>query len=235
MEGLGLQGGFRIGVWLIEARELSVSRVGVVFVVPPEHTRVLWCLVESRGEFADRRTLPTRAFEHKPHAAQELRQAITAWHTVFGDTPRHPRYIAASGQDGCSLIAHVEPMQWLPRPERLVAAGRRTTATPGSKRTLVGWALHLLGELRRRGVFRVAAIYLVGMRIRLQVAAVTIAPLHLTGWWITVLTILAVVGMPIVLAWTYEITSDGLVRDSEAVAAARLRPGSRRRSLPASS
>jgi hypothetical protein len=42
------------------------------------------------------------------------------------------------------------------------------------------------------------------MWILLQVAEVTLAPLHLPAWWITVLTILVVVGMPIMitLAWT---------------------------------
>ena len=46
------------------------------------------------------------------------------------------------------------------------------------------------------------------MWIMLQVAQVTFAPLHFPGWWMTALTIIAIIGLPIVvvLAWTYEIT-----------------------------
>jgi len=235
MEAHRLQGGFRLGAWLIEPGELRVSGGGGTFVVPPEHMQVLLCLVESKGEFVERRTLRNRAYAGTPDADRKLRQAVTAWHVLFGDTARHPRHIAAAGRDGYSLIAHFEPMQRMPIPERLVAAGLRTTSRQGAKRTIVGGANSLLVELRRRSVFRVAASYLVGMWILLQVAEVTFAPLHLPAWWITALTILAVVGMPIVivLAWTYEITSDGLVRDSADTAAAILLPRSRRAIAPA--
>lgn len=235
METRGLQDGFRLGAFLIEPRELRVSRAGEAFIVPPEHMQVLLCLVESKGEFVDRRTLRNRAYANEPGGDRKLRQAITAWHMVLGDTPLRPRYIDAAGQDGYSLIAHCEPVLRLPIPERLVAAGLRHASAPGSKRTLVGTAHHVLVELRRRSVFRVAASYLVGMWILLQVAEVTFAPLHLPGWWITALTILGIVGLPIVmvLAWTYEITSDGLVRDSVDVAAATLLPRSRRAIAPA--
>jgi len=46
------------------------------------------------------------------------------------------------------------------------------------------------------------------MWIVLQVAEVTFEPLRLPEWWMTALTILAVLGLPIVvvLAWSYEIT-----------------------------
>ena len=73
------------------------------------------------------------------------------------------------------------------------------------------------------------------MWVLLQVAEVTFAPLHLPAWWITALTILGIVGLPIVfvLAWTYEITSDGLARDSADVAAATLLPNFRHVVAPA--
>lgn len=222
MEALELQRGFRLGAWLIEPRKCRVSCGGVESIVPEEHMQVLLCLVESRGEFVDRHTLAQRAYGSKPGSGQDLRQAITAWHAVFGDSPRHPRFIAPVGQDGYVLIAHFKPIQRTPAPERLVAAGLRDTSSPGTRRTAVGYANHLLMELRRRSVFHVAGSYLVGMWILLQVAEVTLAPLHLPAWWSTALTILAVVGLPIVIAvaWSYEITSDGLVRDSKDASAA---------------
>jgi DNA-binding winged helix-turn-helix (wHTH) protein len=235
MEANGLNRGFRLGAWLIEPGEARVSTGSVAFIVPADHMEVLLCLAESKGEFVDRRTLLSRAYRGQPGADQKLREAITAWHAVFGDTPQHPRYIDAAGRDGYSLIARCEPVRRMPIPERLVAASLRSRRVHGTNWTPVSCAHHLLVELRRRSVFRVAASYLVAMWILLQVAEVTFAPLHLPTWWITALTILAIVGMPIivVLAWTYEITSDGVVRDSADAAASILLPRSRRVVAPA--
>ena len=234
MQALGPQGRFRLGEWLIEPRDLRASRDGVAVAVTAEQMDVLLCLVESKGEFVDRRRLRSRAFANAPHGDRQLRDVILAWHAIFGDSARRPRYIAANGQDGYSLIAHFDPVARMPIPERLMAAGMRNTSSPGASQTLVGHAHRLLGELRRRRVFRVTASYLIGMWILLQIAEVTFAPLHFPTWWITALTILAVIGIPIivVLAWTYEITSDGVVRDSADVAAAFLLPNSRRAVAP---
>jgi TolB-like protein/Flp pilus assembly protein TadD len=73
----------------------------------------------------------------------------------------------------------------------------------------------LLVELHRRSVLKVLGAYLVGMWVVLQVAQTTFEPLRLPDWWMTALTIIAVVGVPIVavLAWSYEITPGGIVLD----------------------
>jgi DNA-binding winged helix-turn-helix (wHTH) protein len=235
MEAKDLQSGFRLGDWLIEPRQLHATRGGVTIVVPEQHMRVLLCLVESQGVFVDRHTLRGCAYANAPDGDKQLRAAIVAWHRVFGDSAQHPRYIAANGQDGYSLVARLESATPLPIPERLMAAGIRNVSTTGNLQTLVGHASRLLGELRRRRVFRVTASYLIGMWILLQVAEVTFAPLHFPSWWITVMTILAVMGVPIiiVLAWTYEITPGGVMRDAADVAAAHRFPNSHRAVAPA--
>ena len=114
-------------------------------------------------------------------------------------------------------------------------AGLRRSGAPEPHRSIVGFANRLLAELRRRRVFQVSTSYLIGMWLMLQVAEVTFAPLHFPAWWVTALTILAVIGWPImvVLAWTYEITSEGVVRDSDDTAATAHLPGSRRVIAPA--
>lgn len=233
-EAIVLQGGFTLGEWFIEPRELRASRGAVAIVVTKEQMQVLLCLVESKGAFVDRRTLRARGYPRSPSGDKQLREAIVAWHEVFGDSARRPRYIAANGHDGYSLVARIDPAPRKPIPERLMAAGLRRIQTPGPRQSVVSHAQHLLGELRRRRVLRVSASYLLGMWILLQVAEVTFAPLHFPAWWVTALTILAVTGLPvmIVLAWTYEITSDGVVRDSVDVAAIQ-RMTSRRMVAPA--
>jgi TolB-like protein/tetratricopeptide (TPR) repeat protein len=121
------------------------------------------------------------------------------------------------------LIAHVEP---------LPALGQAVPA-PGEKMTLVERLQRLVAELQRRHVLKVAASYLVAMWIVLQVAEVTFQPLHLPGWWLTAITILAVLGLPIVvvLAWSYEITAAGIVLDGSDLASIKL-PRARRSLAP---
>jgi len=229
-----LQSGFTLGEWLIEPRALRASSGAKAIAVTAEQMQVLLCLVESKGAFVHRRTLSRRAFAQDPNGDKRLREAILAWHAVFGDSSRRPRYVAAIGRDGYSLVASLEQVKRKPVPERLMAAGLINTGSSGLGQTIVSGAHHLLGELRRRRVFRVSASYLIGMWVLLQVAEVTFAPLQLPTWWITALTILTVIGLPIiiVLAWTYEITSDGVVRDSVDVAAAFHLPPSRRLVAP---
>jgi TolB-like protein/tetratricopeptide (TPR) repeat protein len=72
------------------------------------------------------------------------------------------------------------------------------------------------------------------MWIMLQVAEVTFEPLRLPEWWMTALTILAVIGLPIVatLAWSYEITPGGIVLDDDSLDGVKM-PRARRAVAPA--
>ena len=81
---------------------------------------------------------------------------------------------------------------------------------------LTARVLALVEELRRRHVLKVAVGYLVAAWLILQIAQTTFAPLRLPEWWITALTILAVIGFPVVtvLAWLYDITPAGIVADT---------------------
>jgi len=188
LEVLALQDGFTLGEWLIEPRDLRVSSGDVVVEVTAPQMQVLVCLVESKGAFVDRRTLRSRVYPHEPRADKQLRDAIAAWHGVFGDSSRHPRYVAANGRDGYSIIARLEPTNRKPVAERLVTAGLRRSGVPGPRQSLVSFAHGFLAELRRRRVFQVSASYLIGMWLLLQVAEVTFAPLHFPAWWVTALT-----------------------------------------------
>jgi TolB-like protein/Tfp pilus assembly protein PilF len=76
----------------------------------------------------------------------------------------------------------------------------------------------ILQELQRRKVVRAAAVYLVASWLLLQVAA-TIAPiLSLPAWFEKLILALLVLGFPValILAWSLELTPDGLAPDSGA-------------------
>ncbi len=75
----------------------------------------------------------------------------------------------------------------------------------------------LFAELRRRNVFKAGIAYLALGWVVTQVTA-TVAPvLHMPDWIVLVVVWIGVIGFPFVIAfsWIYEITPDGLKRESE--------------------
>jgi TolB-like protein len=69
-------------------------------------------------------------------------------------------------------------------------------------------------ELKRRNVFKVGVAYAIVAWLILQVAAITFPVLHLPGWALTLVTVLLIIGFPLILlfAWAFEITPDGIKR-----------------------
>lgn len=69
----------------------------------------------------------------------------------------------------------------------------------------------LLAELRRRHVFRAAAVFLAGAFVVLQVTDLAVEPLGLPSWTMTMLWLVVLVGFPLtmVLAWAYDLPRDG--------------------------
>ena len=70
----------------------------------------------------------------------------------------------------------------------------------------------LLGELRRRNVFRVAAAYLVVGWLVMQIVAVIETAAGLPGWADGFALIILIAGFPVAIfiAWAFELTPDGL-------------------------
>ena len=227
MDAEDLQAGFHVGDVFVEPRAFRVSGAGASRALTTPQLEILLCLVEHHGEAVDRRLLRARAWPGESATDAELREAIRALHEALGDTAHDPRYIDAVGRRGYALIARFEPVTTA----EATAPGRRQRA-PGA----VPWtsrAQTLLVELRRRHVFKVVGAYLVGMWIMLQVAETTLEPLRLPHWWLTALTIVTVIGLPIVtaLAWSYEITPGGVVLDEGNGGTVRL-PKARRAVAP---
>jgi hypothetical protein len=73
-----------------------------------------------------------------------------------------------------------------------------------------------LAELRRRSVIRVAAAYLVGAWALAQVAGLAAAAFDAPGWVMRmVIALLVIAFVPVVaLAWLFEITPEGVQRDT---------------------
>ncbi len=73
---------------------------------------------------------------------------------------------------------------------------------------------YVLHELRRRHVIRVVGAYVFCVWVILQVGAIVFPPLLVPDWVLTVMTVLSIIGLPLVavLTWMYDITPRGVVR-----------------------
>lgn len=76
--------------------------------------------------------------------------------------------------------------------------------------------MSVLGELKRRKMFQVAAVYLVVAWIIMQVIDVINEPLSLPDWFDTVVIVLLGIGFPIamIISWAFNLTRGGVVRET---------------------
>jgi adenylate cyclase len=72
----------------------------------------------------------------------------------------------------------------------------------------------LYDDLKRRKVFRVAVVYVVGAWVLIQIADATFEPLNLPTWSTSLVLWLLVLGFPaaIILAWALDVTPEGIKR-----------------------
>jgi adenylate cyclase len=80
--------------------------------------------------------------------------------------------------------------------------------------------MSFLGEIRRRKMIQVAAIYAVVAWVLIQIVTTVEAPLNLPDWADTLVIVLMAVGFPITLifSWAFNITREGVVRDTGSTA-----------------
>lgn len=88
----------------------------------------------------------------------------------------------------------------------------------------------LLAELKRRGVWRIAVLYTGAAFVAVEAADLFLPNLGLPEWTVRVAAMLAVAGFPvaIVLAWAFDLTSEG-IRPAEAEAGTERASGRNRR------
>ena len=77
--------------------------------------------------------------------------------------------------------------------------------------------MSFFAELKRRNVFRVGAAYLLIAWVALQGADFVLDLVDAPNWVIQALTLAVAIGLPfaLVLAWAYELTPEGVKRESE--------------------
>jgi TolB-like protein len=77
--------------------------------------------------------------------------------------------------------------------------------------------MSFFGELKRRNVTRVAALYLVAAWVILQVAELLFDALSVPPEWLRFLIAILIIGFPLVLvfSWIYEMTPEGIKREKD--------------------
>jgi len=85
-------------------------------------------------------------------------------------------------------------------------------------------------QLKRRNVFRVAALYIVVSWVILQVADVLVDAYELPNWSMRLLIAILLIGFPLALAlsWIFELTPEGVLRESEIAEGSNRRFASRK-------
>lgn len=76
---------------------------------------------------------------------------------------------------------------------------------------------NFFGELKRRNVYKVAVAYAVVAWLTIQAASIFLPAFNAPPWVMQIVILILVVGFPIALAfsWAFEITPEGIVRESE--------------------
>jgi TolB-like protein/Flp pilus assembly protein TadD len=76
--------------------------------------------------------------------------------------------------------------------------------------------MSLIAELKRRNVFRVGAAYAIVAWLLVEVASVVLPALHLPDWTLTFLIIVILAGLPLalIIAWAFELTPEGIKRET---------------------
>jgi TolB-like protein len=77
--------------------------------------------------------------------------------------------------------------------------------------------MSLFDELKRRNVFRVGTAYLVAAWLLLQVADIVLENIGAPAWVMKGVMLLLAIGLPValILAWAFELTPEGVKRESE--------------------
>jgi TolB-like protein/Tfp pilus assembly protein PilF len=83
--------------------------------------------------------------------------------------------------------------------------------------------MSFLGEVKRRKIFQVAAVYGVTAWLIVQITSTIEEPLQLPTWFDTAIIVLVAIGFPItvIISWAFNLTPDGLARDTGGATVAR--------------
>lgn len=195
-----LKDGLRIGNLIVVPRKGTVSGADGVHRLSADRIRLLLELAERAGEKISRDELADTIVCD----ADELQRHLEVIRETLGDTGANSRFLITD-ETGATLIAPVH------------AGIGQAAELPEADDEEVSF----LAQLYRRKVIRVGAGYVVLSWVVIQVADTVLPPLGAPEWAITLIIAIAMIGFPVALgiAWVFEATSVGTLRDQRRVPA----------------
>ena len=104
-----MNGGFRLGPWLVEPSLNSVSNNGTSLRLEPKVMEVLVCLSHHPGEPVSKEQLLQTVWPDTFVSDDVLTRSISELRRVFEDDPKDSRFIQTIPKRGYRLVAPVEP------------------------------------------------------------------------------------------------------------------------------
>ena len=192
------QSGFRLGECRIKPLVGQIVRPDGSFHVAPKAMEILMCLVSQPDELVERETLIEAGWGGGEHHEEALTKCIAELRHALGDHHDEPRYIQTIPTRGYRLVATVD--------------------VPGDNDVENGQG-GLWEELQRRDVVRTGLAYAALAWLFIEVASVMAGICDMPTWTLRVVVILAIIGLPIVVAlsWAIQKTPKGFVLDMPVV------------------
>ena len=195
-----------IGDYLFDPHDGLLSGPTGAHHVCPRMTALLTLMLEDPSRVLRRQQLIDAIWPEEPDASASLTHCVGRLRQYFGDTARAANYIETVPRCGYRLVAPVFGSK------RSAVVHQRVRAASGRP---VSRLYALVREFRERKVCRAMLIYAIVIWLVFQVCEVVVPALNLPEWVNSLVVILGILGFPIAatLAWIFDLTPSGLVRD----------------------
>lgn len=200
-----------VGDYLFEPRLGLLSGPSGAHHICLRMSDLLCCLVEHSNEIVERDDLICEIWKNEPHASKALNQSIARLRHYFEDTARSPHYIETVPKLGYRLVAPVYGTTRKPAHVHPV-----TRAVPDGSSS--SFMYRVMREFRQRKVCRAMVIYTIVIWAIFQVSDIVVPALRMPEWVNSLVVVLGLMGFPVaaILAWVFDLTPSGLVRDTHA-------------------
>ena len=203
---LPLKTGFRVGNLVVTPKSGAIHSPQGTYRLSADRMDILVALAEHAGELLSTSELAKFVSAETDEDLDVLARHIAAIKDALGDVGPNPRFII-NDESGVRLIAPVH-------------AGTGDFALQESEDPAEE-NISLFQQLQRRKVTRVGAAYIVLAWVIIQVADTVMPALGLPDWAVTLTIALALLGFPVAIAvaWLFEVTPLGTLRDERRVPA----------------
>jgi TolB-like protein/DNA-binding winged helix-turn-helix (wHTH) protein len=189
------------GEYQLDTKTRTLQREGRRIPVQSKAFDLLAYLIEHRDQVVSSNELLDTLWPGLHVTPAALSTAVQKARQAVGDDGEHQAVLQTEHGQGFRFVAEVTDLS-PPETDRSGSTG--AVQVP------------LIAELKRRNVFRVAAAYGIVAWLLVEMASVVVPALHLPEWTLTLLVFLVVAGFPLamILAWAFELTQEGIKRET---------------------